>query len=117
VTEGAKAAFFSYCRDDSEFALRLAEDLKTAGANVWLDQLDIDAGQEWDSAIEDAVRQCPQMLLILSPASVQSRNVRNEVAFALDEQKAIIPVLYQDCRVPLQLLRIQHLDFRTDYAR
>jgi WD40 repeat protein len=57
------------------------------------------------------------MLLILSPASVQSRNVRNEVAFALDEQKAIIPILYQDCRVPLQLLRIQHLDFRTDYTR
>jgi len=111
------AAFFSYCRDDSEFALRLAEDVKAAGAVVWIDQLDIEPGQEWDSAIEDAVTRCPRMLLILSAASVQSRNVRNEVAFALDERKSIIPVLYQDCRLPLQLRRIQHIDFRTDYAR
>ena len=35
------AAFFSYSREDSEFALRLAKDLKAAGANVWLDRLDI----------------------------------------------------------------------------
>jgi hypothetical protein len=39
-----QTAFFSYSRDDSEFALRLAEDLKAAGANVWLNQLEIEAG-------------------------------------------------------------------------
>ena len=44
-------AFFSYSRNDSDFALRLAKDLKSAGANVWIDQLDIKAGQEWDSQI------------------------------------------------------------------
>ena len=110
-------AFFSYSRDDSEFALRLAQDLKSAGANVWIDQLDIDPGQEWDNAIEEAVTQSPRMLLILSPASVKSRNVRNEISFALDAQKVIIPVLYRDCTVPLQLHRVQHIDFRTDYDR
>ena len=30
----ATATFFSYCRDDSDFALRLAEDLKAAGEGV-----------------------------------------------------------------------------------
>lgn len=40
----ALAAFFSYCRQDSEFALRVAEDLKAAGANVWIDQLYIEPG-------------------------------------------------------------------------
>ena len=113
----APTAFFSYSREDSEFAIRLAEDLKQAGAVVWIDQLDIDPGQEWDNAIEDAVTQCPRMLLILTAASVKSKKVRNEIAFALDEGKTIIPVLYQDCMVPLQLRRIQHIDFRTDYAR
>lgn len=113
----APAAFFSYCREDSDFALRLAEDLKAAGAPVWMDQLDIEGGQEWDSAVEDAVVRCPRMLLILSPASVKSKNVRNEIAFALDEGKTVIPVLYQDCAVPLQLRRIQHIDFRADYTR
>jgi TPR repeat protein len=112
----APTTFFSYCRQDKEFATRLAEDLKASGANVWMDRLDIAPGQEWDDAVEEAVSQCPRMLLLLSSASVQSRNVRNEVAYALDEKKTIIPVLYQDCTIPLQLRRIQHIDFRTDYA-
>ena len=41
----APAAFFSYSREDLEFALRLAEDLKAA-ANVWIDQLDIEPGSD-----------------------------------------------------------------------
>ncbi len=110
-----EVAFFSYSREDSEFALRVAKDLKDAGAAVWIDQLDIEPGQDWDVAVEAAVTRCPRMLLILSPVSVQSRNVRNEIVFALDEKKTIIPVLYQDCVVPLQLRRVQHIDFRTDY--
>jgi hypothetical protein len=110
-------AFFSYSRDDSAFAVRLAQDLKAAGASVWIDQLDIEPGQEWDSAIEAAVTRSPRMLLILSPASVKSRNVRNEISLALDENRTIIPVLYQDCTVPLQLRRVQYIDLRTDYSR
>jgi hypothetical protein len=117
VPPEAPTAFFSYSREDSDFALRLAQDLKAAGANVWIDQLDIQPGQEWDNAIEAAVAQSPRMLLILSPASVKSRNVRNEISFALDENKIIIPVLYQDCAVPLQLRRVQYIDLRTDYSR
>jgi TPR repeat protein len=117
VPPEAPTAFFSYSRDDSEFALRLAQELKAAGANVWIDQLDIEPGQEWDSAIEAAVTQSPRMLLILSPASVKSRNVRNEISFALDESKTIIPVLHLDCTVPLQLRRVQYIDLRTDYSR
>jgi hypothetical protein len=89
VPPEAPTAFFSYSREDSKFALQLAQDLKAAGANVWIDQLDIDPGQEWDSAVEAAVTQAPRMLLILSPSSVKSRNVRNEIAFALDENKTI----------------------------
>jgi hypothetical protein len=110
------AAFFSYCREDATFALRLAEDLKAGGANVWLDQLDIKPGQEWDKAIEVALTSAPRMLVILTPASVQSRNVQNEIIFAVNKKKTIIPVLCRDCDVPMQLLGIQYKDLRTDYA-
>ena len=111
------AAFFSYCREDSEFALRLAEDLKAVGANVWIDQLDIEPGTPWDRAVEDALIKCPRMLVILSPVSVTSDNVRDEVSFALSKQKKIIPVLYRDCDVPFRVARLQHIDFRADYDR
>lgn len=33
--------FISYSRVNSEFVVRLAKDLKAAGFDVWLDQLDI----------------------------------------------------------------------------
>lgn len=110
-------AFFSYSRDDSEFALRLAKDLKSAHAMVWLDQLDISPGQHWDQAVEQALTKCPNMLLILSPSAVASSNVMDEVSFALDEQKLIIPVLYSTCKIPFRLRRLQYIDARKDYDR
>jgi len=113
----AQSAFVSYSRDDSEFALRLTQDLRAAGAKVWLDQLDIQPGNPWDNAIEAALNDAPQMLLVLSPSSAKSENVRNEISYALEQGKIIIPVLYQDCTVPLRLQRTQRIDFRADYAR
>jgi TonB family protein len=113
----APTAFFSYSRDDSEFALRLAEDLKAAGAYVWLDQLDIQPGQRWARAVQDALSNSPRLLVILSPSSVNSNNVEDEVTFALEEHKTVIPVFYRDCKVPFQLRPFQYVDFRTDYAR
>lgn len=45
MATNAPAAFLGYSRDDSDFALRLAEDLKVARANVWINQRDIGFGQ------------------------------------------------------------------------
>lgn len=115
--EDVPIAFFSYCREDSEFALKLAADLKVAGAHVWIDQLDIEPGTPWDRAVEEALTHSPRMLVVLSPVSVNSDNVRDEVSFALSRQKRVIPVLYRDCEVPFRLARLQHIDFRPDYAR
>jgi len=111
----AQTAFISYSREDSEFALKLAEDLKAAGAAVWLDQLDIAPGQRWARAVQDALNDCPRMLVILSPASVSSTNVDDEVSFALEEGKTVIPVLYRDCKIPFRLRPFQFVDFRSDY--
>ena len=107
----------SYSREDSAFALGLAADLKAKGANVWLDQLDIRPGRQWDREVEHALTTCSQMLVILSPAAIDSNNVMDEVGFALEERKAVIPVLHRDCRVPFRLRRVQYIDFRSDYER
>jgi hypothetical protein len=111
----APIAFFSYSREDSEFALRLAADLKAAGSDVWIDQIDIGPGELWDRKVQSALESCPCLLLILSPASVNSNNVLDEVSYALDKQKTLIPILHRDCDIPFRIRRFQHLDFRTDY--
>jgi hypothetical protein len=114
VPQGDRA-FISYSRDDKDFVRRLASDLKAAGANVWLDQLDIVPGDRWDRSVEDALTECPGMLLILSPASVKSENVMDEVSRALETNKRLIPVVYRECQIPFRLSRIQRVDFSDDY--
>jgi hypothetical protein len=110
-----KPVFFSYSRQDSEFALRLGKDLRAAGMNIWLDQIDIPLGERWDAAIETVLSRCSNILVILSPASVESTNVMDEVSYALEEQKRVIPILLKDCEIPFRLRRLQHTDFRADY--
>jgi photosystem II stability/assembly factor-like uncharacterized protein len=109
-------AFVSYAREDLEFVLRLTKDLKAKGAKVWMDKLDLRPGQRWDSEVEVAVDGCSRMLVVLSPAAVASQKVTNEFMAALDEGKIVIPVLFRECRIPLQLRRLQYADFRADYA-
>ena len=67
--------------------------------------------------VEDALNCCPRVLVVLSPGSVKSDNVRDEVSFALSKQKRLIPVLYRECDIPFRLARLQQIDFRSDYAR
>jgi hypothetical protein len=111
----AQLAFFSYAHEDAEFALCLAKDLRAGGAAVWMDRLDIKPGERWDRAIEDALAKCPQMLVILSPAAVESTNVMDEVSLALEEGKTVLPVIHRNCKVPFRLRRLQHVDLTLNY--
>jgi len=82
--------FCSYAREDSEFVLKLAKELREAGASLWLDQLDILGGQRWDEAVQRALVSCQGILAILSPSAVASHNFMDEVSYALEEGKQII---------------------------
>lgn len=108
--------FVSYSRRDQEFALRLAVDLRAAGAAIWMDQVDIRPSDRWDRSIEAAVRDCTGLVLVLSPNSAASDNVLDEVALAFEAGKPVIPVLIETCQIPLRLARVHQIDARNDYA-
>jgi hypothetical protein len=107
--------FFSYARADSEFVLKLAEDLRSIGTNLWLDQLDIPGGARRDDAVEEALHASACLLVALSPASVTSDNVKDEISFGLENRKTIVPILFKECAIPFRLRRFQYIDFRVDY--
>jgi hypothetical protein len=107
--------FVSYARSDSQFALKLARDLREAGANLWVDQFNIPLGARWDRSVEAALNACPSFLVIISPSAVDSENVMDELSFALSKNKKIVPVLYQNCAIPFRLTRFQYIDFTADY--
>jgi hypothetical protein len=117
VPSDSSSTFLSYSRNDSGFALKLARDLKAASAVVWMDQMDIAPGKRWDGAIQGALASCSRLLLVLSPSSVASENVLDEVNFAVENHKTVIPVLYLDCEVPFRLRRLQYVDLKNDYDR
>src|SRR5215208_2310668 len=103
--------FISYSRVDSEFVVRLARDLKSAGYDIWLDQLDIAKGARWDDAIEAAVESSSTFMIVLAPESIESQNVKDELSYAIDSGKHILPVVIRPCKIPLRLRRFQYVDF------
>lgn len=106
--------FISYSRANSDFAVRLAKDLKAAGHEIWLDQLDIPTGARWDDELEKALRTCTTFLIILSPESIKSQNVKDEIGYAIDSGKHILPIMLKQCEVPFRLRRFQYVDFTNE---
>jgi TIR domain/Elongation factor Tu GTP binding domain len=102
--------FVCYAREDESFVLRLARALKSRGARIWIDQWDIPKSADWDRAIDDAIGGCARFLIVLSPASVESNEVRAELRTALDDAKPIVPILYRQTRVPRRLRLLQLID-------
>jgi formylglycine-generating enzyme required for sulfatase activity len=105
--------FVCYARDDQEFVLKLAANLKKRGVPIWLDQWDIPPGANWNRTIDEALYECAQFLIVLSPAAVDSDEVEGEWVIAKKEQKPILPILHQQCRIPRQLQVLQHIDFTS----
>ena len=103
--------FISYSRTNKEFALDFARELKSTGYSIWLDQLDIPTGARWDDEVERALHESEIFLIILTPTSVTSENVKDEIGYAIDHGKHILPVLLEKCDIPLRLRRFQYVDF------
>ena len=110
----AETIFVSYSSDDRPFALGLVKELQNLGANVWIDQLGIGLGENWDNAIEDALEKSETFMLILSPTSVESQNVQDEVSIAISSKKKLVPILIKKCELPMRLQRRQYADLTNN---
>ena len=87
VYEGnEKYIFVSYAHKDSPIVLPIVETLSKESFRVWYDS-GIEAGTEWPEYIEDHLARAEIVLIFMSPATVESRNCRNEINFALELKK------------------------------
>jgi len=103
--------FISYSRSDADFATRLAQGLEKAGYEVWFDQADIKTGSRWDDEIVKGLDASQVFLVLLSNSSAASQNVKDEIGYAIDHNKQILPILIEACEVPFRLRRVQYVDF------
>jgi hypothetical protein len=84
--------FVSYSRKDAEPALQIVAQLKSNNFDVWLDRHAITGGNLWREDIVKAINECSVFLILLSAASVQSRNVRKELDLADKKGKPVLPL-------------------------
>ena len=90
-----KKVFISYSDADKELAWRVSDMLKAAGFEVW-DTRQIMPGDNWADITGKALQESAAMVVLLSPASLKSDNVRHEISYALgkkDYRGRIFPVL------------------------
>jgi hypothetical protein len=105
--------FISYSHSDTDFAGKLTKGLEQAGYEVWFDHTDIQTGTRWDDEIVKGLASCEVFIVLLSNKSTASQNVKDEIGYALDHNKQILPILLETCEVPFRLSRVQYVDFTT----
>jgi len=113
ANETQRKTFLSYSRINKDFAVKLAKELKSEGFHIWLDQLDIPPGARWDAEVEKALKESEIFMIIITPASAKSENVLDEIGYAIDSGKRILPVLLETATLPLRLRRFQYVDFTS----
>ncbi|HZS10017.1 MAG TPA: toll/interleukin-1 receptor domain-containing protein [Blastocatellia bacterium] len=79
--------FISHASRDDEFvkALRLA--LAGQGLTVWVDSRDLRGGNKLGREINEAIEQARQVIVVLSPNTINSPWVRKEISKALKVEK------------------------------
>ena len=112
--------FLSYSRADAKMVDRIAEDLTRNGVDLWMDRLNLVAGQEWLPQIHRAISIADFMVVFLSESGLRSEAVVYEYEKAFERQgKAggtrLIPVLLEKIELPDRLSRIQYIDFTGSY--
>ena len=106
--------FISYSRRDTETVDQIAGSLNDSGLDVWLDRHDIKAGNQWRVQIVEAIDTCEAFVLMLSPHSAASDNVRKEIDLAQDAGRTIFAILLEPVKLPAtiryQLAGLQFID-------
>jgi hypothetical protein len=103
----------SHSHKDDFFVDELCERLSEQGHETWVDHVDIPGGKHWDEVVEEKLNECDTMIVILSAAGVESHEVKTEWSEFKDQGKPIIPIILEECRVPLRLRLLQNIDFST----
>jgi hypothetical protein len=93
VDVGLLKFFVSHASEDVQIAIDVTAELESQGVGTWLATRDIQVGQNYAAQIHDAIVQSSHLVVLLSPASISSVHVQREVNLALDQGKALLPVV------------------------
>ena len=91
--------FVSYSHKDSKEVLEEIKTFQRLGYRVWYDE-GIDVGEEWPDEIADALKKSDKFVVFISSNSINSKNVKNEINYARDENKDFIAIHLSKTELP-----------------
>src|SRR5690242_14184584 len=98
MSEGA--VFISHASKDDPFVADLRRALEAHRISVWVDSHGLRGGDKLAPEIEQAIEQARQVIVVLSPNTINSPWVRKEIRKALEVEKqrkadgyCVIPLL------------------------
>jgi tetratricopeptide (TPR) repeat protein len=87
--------FVSYCHEDRELVKNLGEGLERQGVGVWVDTRELRGGDRLEKEIKEAIEEARAVIVVLSHRTFNSSWVLDEVRYALEVKKKIIPLLLE----------------------
>jgi len=107
-----KHIFISYTRKNSGFAEKLHKILEQEGFSVWRDTDRIYVGDNWRDKIDQAIKGCFALIVLMTPAAIKSQYVTYEWSFALGLGVKVIPLsLIKEPKLHPRLVTHHYLDF------
>ncbi len=100
--------FISYARHDKALVAPLVAALESEGWSVWWDP-EIVPGQEFDRQIARELDAAKAVIVVWTPASVDSRWVRGEAREAAD-RSILVPVRFGNARLPIDARAVHTID-------
>jgi hypothetical protein len=100
-------AFISYSRVDRALAYRIVGGLRRLGVDVWWDE-DM-PGVDWQLELQRKIAELGAVVVLWSPASMESKNVRDEARLGLANDK-LVNVLAGIAEPPFPFDRVNGLD-------
>jgi hypothetical protein len=91
--------FVSYAHQDKALAYAELLRIRSLGIRVWYDE-GIEPGSEWPEAIANALNTAAAFVVLITPAAVATRNVRNEIDFALKWGKPFLAIHLAQTQLP-----------------
>lgn len=101
--EGEADVFISYSSKNKDIADAVVAEYEQHGIRCWYAPRDIMPGDEWVSAIHEAIKNCRLFVLIYTEPSNASKQVANEVALAFNSEKKMIPFKLSDVTMSNEL--------------
>ena len=83
-----RTVFLSYSHRNRRVATRLEAELEARNVHVYRDATSLQPGEDWQAALERAVRSADCVMVLVSPAAAASDWVRLEVDWATTELEA-----------------------------